>query len=68
MAQLTVMQLQFVVSSRKGKDVMNVCYINMQSLHLKSTLNSGKSQNLTGIFQRQICKILPINAKQTLPA
>lgn len=36
MAQLTVVQLQFGVSSRKGKDVMNVCYMDIQSLHLKT--------------------------------
>lgn len=68
MAQLTVVQLQFGVSSRKGKDVMNVCYMNMQSLHLKTTLKGGQYQNVTGISQRQICRILPINVKQTLPA
>lgn len=68
MAQLTVVQLQFGVSSRKGKDVMNVCYMNMQSLNLKTLLNGGQSQNVTGISQRQIFRILPINVKQILPA
>ncbi len=68
MAQLTVVQLQFGVSSRKGKDLMNVCYMNMQSLNLKTTLNGGQSQNVTGISQRQMFRICPINVKQTLPA
>lgn len=33
---------------------MNVCYMDMQYLHMQTTLHGGHSQDATGISQKQM--------------